>query len=198
MVPRGHSLRPGEGLGLTARQRLSIIASSRRGVELMLRGDANRSLFWWVSYVLSSAEDEIDGRDVPRAWDQTHAGKFLFGYRWADRWTLSLIGTLRTGWPTTPVIAVDDNGEPDWVPGERNSDRFESYERVDLRARRSFSISRSRISLTLDAVNLLDSENPCCLDEVLFVPGPGGSLSAVPTFDDWLGRTVSFSVLWEF
>ena len=65
-----------------------------RGVELLLQGDAGRRWFWWASYVLSSAEDEIDGRRVPRSWDQPQAGRFLVGYRRGGRWSISLSGTV--------------------------------------------------------------------------------------------------------
>jgi hypothetical protein len=170
-----------------------------RGVELLLRGDPNRPLFWWVSYALSSAEDVIFGRDVPRSWDQTHAGKFLLGYRRDERWSVSLSGSAHSGWPTTPVggvLVAPDEVDPD--VGERNSDRLSRYVRFDLKARRSFSPPRGRLWLTIEVLNLTNRDNACCLNEVLFFPQPDGTVHARRDFDNWLGTTPSFSVLWEF
>jgi outer membrane cobalamin receptor len=174
-----------------------------RGVELLVRGDANRPFFWWASYAMSSAEDVIDGRDVPRSWDQTHAVRSLIGYRRNERWSVSLSSSVHTGWPTTPVSAEvttlpDGSTEIEAVPGERNSDRFPTYARLDLKARRSFSLSRGRLWLTLEVVNLTDRKNACCLNDVFFVPQPDGTIDARRQFDYWLGITPSFSVLWEF
>jgi hypothetical protein len=174
-----------------------------QGVELLVRGDAQKPLFWWVSYTLSSAEDVIDGEDVPRSWDQTHAGRVLVGYRRDDRWSLSLSGSLHRGWPTTPVLVEsetlpDGSIEYEAVPGERNTDRFSTYSRLDFKARRSIPISRGNLWLTLEIVNLTDRDNPCCLNEVFFDPQPDGTVDARRDFDYWLGITPSFSVLWEF
>jgi len=85
-----------------------------RGIELMVRGPSDRRFFWWVSYTLSEAMDRIDGEEVPRSWDQTHAGRFLIGYRREDRWSISFTGSVHTGWPTTPVTA-----EVETCPAER-------------------------------------------------------------------------------
>ncbi len=173
------------------------------GVEVLLRGESGRPLTWWVSYALSSAEDEENGVDFPRAWDQTHAGKFLLGYRWGERWTVSLAGTAHTGWPTTPATGEettlpDGSTEFERIAGERNTDRFPTYVRFDAKVSRSFSLSRGRLSLTLDVVNLADRENACCVDEFVFSSLPDGSVASWRELDYWLGITPSFSVTWEF
>ncbi len=174
-----------------------------RGVELLLRGDADRPLAWWVSYALSSAEDVIDGGNVPRSWDQPQAFKFLVGYRPDPRWSVSLAGTAHTGWPTTPATGEittlsDGTTEVVRVPGERNSARFDVYARLDLKARRSFALERGRLSFTLDVVNLTDRRNACCVDEIELEEQEDGSLESRRVLDYWLGITPSFGVLWEF
>jgi len=189
----------------TAEDRVEIAPSKARlrGLEVLVRGDESRRLFWWASYALSSAEDRIGVEWVPRSWDQTHAGKLLVGYRRDDRWSVSLSGSIHTGWPTTPVTAElstlpDGSTELEAVPGERNSVRFSTYARVDLKLLRSFALARGRLTLTLEVVNLLDRRNPRSVDEFVFEPRPDGSYDAVPRYDSWLGITPSFSLLWEF
>jgi hypothetical protein len=199
----------------TSEDRLAVFPREARlrGLEVMLQGDASRPLFWWASYAASSAEDLdvsyrlsttdeiIDGPDAPRSWDQTHAGKFLFGYRWDDRWTLSMSGSVHTGWPTTPVSAVrssDGSFEVEPIVKDRNSDRFPTYARLDVKARRAFSLPRGRLWLTLEVVNLTDQENECCVGDFLVEPRGDGTADVEREFDSWLGITPSFSVLWEF
>ena len=169
----------------------------------MFQGQSGRPLFWWVSYARASAEDAIRGVDVPRSWDQPHAGKFLIGYRHVAKWSVSLSGTAHTGWPTTPVtgeLESKPGEEPEYeiILGERNSDRFDHYFRLDFKARRSFQLSRGRLWLTLDVANLTDRDNACCVDEFFFTPQPVGPAISNPKYDNWLGARPSFSVLWEF
>jgi hypothetical protein len=168
------------------------------GVELLLRGDLDRSFFWWVSYTRSSAKDRLEDRWEPRSWDQPDAARFLIGYRCDDRWSLSLSGSAHTGWPTTPIRVDPVTEEPYWDLAERNTDRYPDHIRFDLKARRSFSLPRGRLWLTLEVVNLTSRRNACCLNDVEVVTQPDGTLVAVPEFDYWLGFTPSFSVLWRF
>jgi hypothetical protein len=145
----------------------------------------------------------MDGEYVPRSWDQTHAGKFLVGFQRQDLWSVSLGGTLRRGWPLTSVAAeeeMDDQGEIGYVavPVDRNADRYPDYWRADFQARRAFPVPRGRLWLTLDVTNLTDRENACCVNDFHFSSRPDGRVGVRPTFDSWLGRTGSFSLLWEF
>jgi hypothetical protein len=173
------------------------------GAELLLRSDPNRPLAWWVSYTRSTVEDRIAGRYVPRSWDQTHSVKFLLGYRPGDRWWVSLSGAAHTGWPTTPVfgeIVSLPNGSTEIEPilGERNSVRYPSYWRLDVKASRSFTVGRGRLRLDLEVVNVTDRDNVCCVDEFEFTALPGGTVDVRTTYDPWLGITPSASILWEF
>jgi len=174
-----------------------------RGAEAMVQGAPGRPLSWWVSYAWSSAVDVIDGEDVPRSWDQTHAGSFLVAYEWGGRWSLSLSGTAHTGWPTTPVSAQvttlpDGSTEIEPVPGERNSSRFGPYARLDLKAGRTFSLPDSRLQLFLEVTNLTDRDNECCVDEFLFTPQPDGSVDVDPQLTFWNDFAAAFRAVWSF
>ncbi len=185
------------------RVRIAPDRSRLRGLEILLQGDPSRAFIWWASYAVSSAEDEIGSAEIPRAWDQTHAGKLLLGYRFRERWVVSLAGTAHTGWPVTPVSAtasVDPNGAVviDETIEERNSDRYPTYVRLDAKARYSLDMPGSRLSLTAEVINLLDRDNPCCIDEFKFHPRPSGDVDVDLVYDDWRTLTPSFSLLWEF
>jgi outer membrane receptor protein involved in Fe transport len=209
--PRYENLfQPVEWFPETGSDRVRIAPSRARlqGVELLLHGDVERPLTWWASYALSSAEDVIGSEEIPRSWDQTHTGKVLIGYRWGDRWMISLTGTTHTGWPTTPWPEGEPappGGEVEYTPElleeflkVRNTDRFERYIRLDAKGRCSFPVPNGRISLTVEVINLTDRENPCCVDEWEFEPRPGGSVDVERVFEHWRGITPSFSLLWEF
>ncbi|HYO12212.1 MAG TPA: TonB-dependent receptor [Thermoanaerobaculia bacterium] len=174
-----------------------------RGAEILLRGHPDKPIHWWMSYAWSSAHDVIDGTDVPRSWDQTHAVKWLVGYRPGERWSFSLTGTAHTGWPTTPATAElttrpDGSTEITRVLGPLNSDRFPGYARLDVKASRVFALRHGRLRLEVEIVNLTDRENVCCVDEFIFEPRPDGTVAVGRELDDWLGITPSTGVSWEF
>lgn len=174
-----------------------------RGVEVLLSGDAAARLLWSVSYTRSSAEDRIGGAEVPRSWDQPHAGKFLLGYRWDDRWFASVAGTAHTGWPTTPVTAVgtlepDGSIAVETIPGPRNSTRFPDYRRLDVKLRRSFETGHGRVTFTVDVINVTDRKNACCVDDLLLGEPAVGPVEVVPEYVSWLGITPTFQARWEF
>ena len=160
--------------------------------------------YWRAGYALSSAEDVIGSENVPRSWDQTHAGSFLVGYRLDDRWFFSLAGTAHTGWPTTPFrtdLTVPPGGEePDFdeVLGPRNSERFPTYIRFDLKARGSFVVPGGMLRVEVEILNLLDRLNACCIDDVEIEVNPDGSVDVDSQFGYWLGLTPTIRLAWEF
>lgn len=177
-----------------------------RGAELLLQTDAGRPLHAWASYAWSQARDRIDGREVPRSWDQPHAFKWLVGYRpggGLDTWLLALSGTVHTGWPTTPVSAErtvlpDGSVRVDRVLGPRNSGRYPNYGRLDAKASRAFTLRQKRLRLELEVINLTDRQNACCVDEVLIETAPDGSPAVRRELDFWLGITPSLRLSWDF
>jgi len=177
--------------------------SVAKGVEILVRGEPGGSFHWWSSYAWASAEDVVDGRRVPRDWDQTHTAKFLVAWHLGRTSTLSLAGTIHTGWPTTPISGElttlpDGSVEVDPLFGPRNSDRFSTYSRLDLKVGREIALSRGRLRLELDVVNITNRKNVCCVDDYSFVVLPGDTVETRRYFDRWLGVTPSFNAAWEF
>jgi len=175
-----------------------------KGIELLMQAPPGERFYWRAGYALSSAEDVISGQSVPRSWDQTHAGSFLVGYRLDDRWFFSLAGTAHTGWPTTPFrtdLTVPPGGEePDFdeVLGPRNSERFPTYIRFDLKARGSFVVPGGMLRVEVEILNLLDRLNACCIDDVEIEVNPDGSVDVDSRFGYWLGLTPTIRLAWEF
>jgi hypothetical protein len=173
------------------------------GVEFSVRGDAGAHFQWMVNTTWSRAADVVSGVEVLRSWDQTHAGNFLMAYQWRPGWFLSLGGTIHTGWPTTPVTGSavtlpDGSTEPEPVAGPRNSARFPTYARLDMKTGRTIATAKGNVRVELSIANLTDRKNACCVDEVQFEAGPAGRIDARTTLDYWMGITPSLQVAWSF
>jgi hypothetical protein len=178
-------------------------AADLKGVELSFSGTPGAPLQWQASYTWASAMDRIDGADVPRSWDQTNAGNFLVAYRWRPGWFLSVGGTVHTGWPTTPVTGrvvtlPDGSTEIEEVVGPRNSARYPTYARLDVKTGRAIATAKGSVRVELAIMNLTNRQNVCCIDEIQFEEAPDGSVTSTSELKYWLGITPSLQVLWSF
>jgi hypothetical protein len=165
-----------------------------RGAELLVRSDASRPVSAWASYALSSVTDEIEGRDVPRAWDQRHAATFSVNVRRGTAWNLNLAGTWHSGWPTTPVLAHLENGRIVSTTGARNADRLPAYTRLDLRATRSFR----RVDFFVELFNVLNRSNVARVDSFSFTTSTNGVVTTSPITESIIGVIPSFGLTWRF
>jgi outer membrane receptor protein involved in Fe transport len=174
-----------------------------RGLELIFKGVPRPNLSWWASYSLARAEDEIAGSWQPRSWDQTHALSFGLNLSLPRQWTLSLAGIYHSGWPTTPVygeVVGFEDGVPVIEPiiGERNSARYDSYARIDMRAGKLFPSSRGGLTLYLDVLNLTNRNNVCCTVGFDFAVDPDGVVTVTPQSRYWAPIVPILGIGWQF
>jgi outer membrane receptor protein involved in Fe transport len=177
------------------------------GVELHLRGPHRPRLDWWLSYTLSSVEDEVDGRWQYRAIDQTHALAANLNYRPTRKWNLSWVWVYHTGWPTTDVeaeaVQMVRHPQGAWQTiytiGPFYAERLAAYHRLDLRASRTSRMGKGQLTLFIDIQNLYDQENERGLeiDDRVFVAQPDGRLLAEFKEEAWFGFMPSFGISWE-
>lgn len=184
------------------RVRVDAGRARAHGIELSLQAAPAANMNLWASYVYSSSEDEDADGWNRRLWDQPHALTAGVAWHW-DKWRLSLATNWHTGWPTTPVTVeetVDGNGETviTAVPGRRNSSRLDSFLRVDLRASRTRRFERGALTWYLEVYNLLNRENPCCVEDFDLVRNSAGELVAIPNEDYWMPILPSFGIQYEF
>ena len=180
--------------------------ASSNGIELSLRAPVRPKLNWWLSYSLSSVEDEVLGKSVDRSIDQTHAVTASLSWRPAKKWHLTWVGFYHTGWPTTPVSAeliFDSEGEPmiDYDVGAFYSERWNDYYRVDFRASRTTDVGKDgTLTFFLDVQNLFNRDNPRGLEitDADFRLQPDGTIEATFPVESWLPILPSFGVVWEF
>jgi outer membrane cobalamin receptor len=167
------------------------------GVEVFLRWESKGPWRAWLGYTWSHARDSIDGRMVPRSWDQKHA--INAGIGWASGpWSVSVTDSFHTGWPITKLRLLEvADGEFRPVIGERNAERLGNYNSLDLRVNRTFALSRGALDAFFEATNLLSRKNECCL-EYTITAAPDGSPVIEEEVDHWLPLVPSIGVLWRY
>lgn len=180
------------------RVRVAPAESRAAGAELSLRGRLG-SAGWWGNVTWSRAEDELDGRWVPRPYDQTWAANLGLALELGRRWRLDAAWRLHTGWPTTPLAVgtvVDEEGEVEAVPllGALRSARLAPFHRLDLRLSRAWIGRRSRLELFFDLQNAYDRANPSGFDYEILVEER--RLLATP--EHWPGILGSAGIRIEF
>ena len=183
------------------RIRIDAQSARARGVEVSIRRDPARGWKGWLSYAYSQAEDFEDGSWHPRSWDQSHAASF--GLTWAGaKWSVGISGLYHSGWPTTDVdvrVVQPPSGPPalQSVFGERNADHLSPFSRLDLRASRRAQVGRGVLTYYFEVYNLLDRENPCCVEDFDLVVD-GGSPHLEPNYNYWMPLLPSFGFQYEF
>jgi hypothetical protein len=173
-------------------------AAQAYGIEVLLNVREWRGLSAWLGYAWSRAEDRIDGRELPRSWDQRHS--VTAGVRWSGGpWDVTLTDSYHSGWPTTAVelTGATDPNVPAAALGSRNAERLSHYNSLDLRVTRTFALSRGELDVFVEATNATSRLNPCCVSYSV-TRQPDGTSTLGRDVDHWLPLIPSFGVLWRY
>ena len=173
-------------------------SATAHGVEALLRSDApDAALNWWIGASFSRVEDSFGGADVPRSWDQRQA--YNAGLNWRHgTWRADLVAHFHSGWPTTEVVLVADDGENVAVLGPRNASRLSDFFSVDFRVTRRKPLAGNRaLTLFLELTNLTNHDNVCCVDYSLDEDANGDEFLQRER-DHWLPVVPSIGVIYEF
>lgn len=181
------------------RLRLAPNQGRARGVEVMLSGRA--AVAWNLSYGLAEAEEQLEGRWVPRARDQRHTWRGDVTYAPNARWEFSAAAQFHTGWPTTDVtysLAPLANGRRVTVAanGPIYGERLPDYHRLDLRATRRFQLRRSELRVFVDVFNAYDRVNVIGYDHRVTISG--NEVTVTRKARDQLPLLPSLGVEWSF
>ena len=184
------------------RIRLEPDRGESKGIEVFLKRDASDKLSWWASYAYAIAEDEIDGRKVPRNFDQRHTVYLDLNYRPNAKWRLNIAWQYHTGWPYTALnfkrtALPDESINISESFGPVNVERFPAYHRLDLRVHRYFTIGDGRLSLFVEVRNLYNRFNVRLYEYNLHVL-PTGELKVMRQPDNWLPILPSIGISWDF
>jgi outer membrane receptor for ferrienterochelin and colicin len=174
---------------------IAPLSAESAGIELSVHHSIGTTWDLSGAYTLSKVTDDIQGHDVPRSWDQTHALNVNLDWHHANASVALLLG-WHTGWPRTPLMPTGAGSDsPSVSIGARNSARWGSYLSADLKVAYTVPFSRGDLFLFADATNLTNRGNPCC--SVIGAAGAaGGGIGAIST--DWFPRVVNVGFEWRF
>lgn len=184
------------------RTRVAADSSLVRGAEITLSGGFDEdTLRWWLGYTWSQAQDRIGSREYDRAWDQTHAVK-IGAIANRGRWNFSAAGSWHSGWPKTKLLleaSQNPDGSNGWIASAtpRNSQNYDSFQSLDVRASRNFQLPRGELTAFIEISNVLDRENYCCIAYSMRVE-EDGSTALRTEKDHWLPLVPSIGVIWNF
>lgn len=169
------------------RVRVAPRAADITGAELSLIAEG-QDMTWWLGLTWSEARDSVDGRQVPRSWDQTWAG--TVGMDWTrGSWRFGAVATAHRGWPTTRL--------EDSELGLRNGERLPTRATLDLRAEYRRPLAIGSIAFTAELTNAINIGNTCCYELIANDDG-SGVVTFTTKSSDWLPLVPSIGVLWEF
>jgi TonB dependent receptor/TonB-dependent Receptor Plug Domain len=169
-----------------------------RGIEVLLRHETDAPVNGWIHWTRATVNDVIDGRDVPRAWDQRNAFTFSVNYKPGEHWNFNLAGTWHSGWPTTPLIATIEGNRFVTELGPLRSERLSAYRRADFRASRRLITNRGAFTFFVDLFNVFNVSNASSVNGFTLVPRGNGSVETRPIEDVVVGVVPSFGISWQF
>lgn len=154
------------------RVQLTPSAGVARGVELMLESRRRGPWNWAASYTLSSAQETVDGREIPLVRDQRHAVALDVSYTPRPGWQIAAAWQFHSGWPTTEVTYATEPGRSGGYAivarvGQPYAVRLPSYHRLDLRVTREFTFRHGSLRVFVDVFNAYDQDN---LQGYLYTP----------------------------
>jgi hypothetical protein len=178
------------------RVRVDPERAQAEGVEVLARLRPRGPWSGSLGYAWSRVRDRIDARDVARSWDQRHAVNISL--MWASGpWTAAIVDSFHSGWPTTPLVLIEEGGVLRLDPRVRNRERFADYNSLDLRLTRTFALSRGALDVFVEATNVASQENECCV-EYRVLRAADGAVVIERDVDSWLPLVPSIGVLWRY
>ena len=177
------------------RLRITPTDAEAQGVELSARRAFGSHLNAWGVYALSSVTDDIQGRDLARSWDQRHA--LNLGVAWTQaRTTASALVEWHSGWPATPltVVPATVSAPSSLIVGARNSANWGGYFSANLRLSHTVPLRFGELSLWLDATNVTNRMNYCCID---LNSTSRQNMVLLTSNETWLPRVVNVGFVWR-
>ena len=142
-----------------------------RGVELLVQRRSPNGLTGWASYSLGRYQqrDVVTGDRFNGDFDQRHAVSLYGVYRLNNRTSVAMKLRVSSNFPVRGYFrelpASAERPVPDDQPARyglsetRNGVRLPVYQRLDLRANRTWTLQRSRLTLYVELMNVFGKTN---------------------------------------
>jgi len=137
----------------------NALTGDTTGAEIVLERRSVNGLNGWLSYAWNETqfEDTARAESFPSDYDQRHTVNAYVAYRWGGRTSLSARMRYGSNFPIAGYFTQDANGY--LLSAQRNGLRLPAYSRLDLRADRTFTYRKSRLTLFIEVVNAMNREN---------------------------------------
>ena len=137
----------------------SRLGGHARGVEMFVQRRDPNGLSGWLAYSFGKLRytDSVTGETFWADLDQRHALNAYASYRMSTHWNLAAKLRVGSNFPVPGYYREQDGVQ--YVDDVRNELRLPVYARLDLRASRTFTWSRSRMTLFAEVINVLDRDN---------------------------------------
>jgi TonB family protein len=136
-----------------------------RGLQLLVRKQAGKRLFGWVTYTLSKAE-RANGDGQPwylYNYDQTHVLTAVLSYELGAGFSVGGRFRLASGYPRTPVTGsyLDaKTGVYEPFFGALNTTRIPAFAQLDIRVAKTFKWRTTSLEVFVDVQNATNRTNP--------------------------------------
>jgi hypothetical protein len=130
------------------------------GVDVVLERRSMNGWTGWVSYSYSDSTltDVVANETYAADFDQRDTVNIYSGYRWSGRTSVSARFRYGSNFPLSGYL--ERRSEDLWILStERNRARLPEYARLDLRADRTFTYRKRRLTLFLEVINVLNRDN---------------------------------------
>ncbi|NUP05211.1 MAG: TonB-dependent receptor [Polyangiaceae bacterium] len=135
------------GTGFGPDRFLSRSLGDAYGLELSARGALTPHIFFLASYTLSRTTRQIEGKDIPSAYDRTHVAQLAFLHDLGHNWRAGVRSLFYTGFPAEEAGAGREPSE--------DPDRVKPFFRLDARlSKRWIFDDRAYIGLVFDVQNI--------------------------------------------
>jgi hypothetical protein len=142
------------------------------GGEVFVQGRPSPRFAWTGGYAYAVAEVLVNGRHVPRDFDQRYTVLVNGTYALSDATTVNVGWRFHTGTPVTPVAFATDGESGQLVPvlGETNSVRVPPFHSLDARISKRYDFRRWNLTAYLQVINLTFRNN---VQEYSYDPAQG-------------------------
>lgn len=138
---------------------LNSASGTADGFEVMLQRRSGNRFSGWMSYgyLRTRYRESVSGLRFPADLDQRHSFNAFAVYRLSPSWTLNSVWRRGSGQPYAGFIRRAPDGF--FLDSERNALRLRAYDRWDLRIAKTMRWKRALITLSAEALNVLNHGN---------------------------------------
>ena len=142
---------------------INSLTGQTTGAEIVLERRSVNGLNGWLSYAWNDTQLEDPARvghspeSFPSDYDQRHTINTYLAYRWGGKTSLSARMRYGSNFPIQGYVEQDAQGY--LLSAQRNGLRLPAYSRLDLRADRTFTYRKSRLTLFMEVVNAMNRDN---------------------------------------